>query len=43
MKNVLKSKNKIMIPKGGFNAFGFAWYFMGILNLSKTTHLPSTT
>jgi hypothetical protein len=43
MKNAFKSINKIMIPKGGFNAFGFAWYFIGILNLSKTTHLLSTT
>jgi hypothetical protein len=42
MENVLKHNNQTMISKGGLYAISFA-YFISILCLSKTTHLPSTT
>jgi hypothetical protein len=32
MENVLKHNKKIMIPKGGLNVNGFAWYFMFVQN-----------
>jgi hypothetical protein len=43
MENVLKHNKKIMISKGGLSAIGFACYFIGILVLSKTTHLHYIT
>ncbi len=39
MEIVLKHNKNIIISKGGLNEINFAWYFIDILCLSKTTHL----